>query len=277
MLSLRKQKGLTALVIIILLFLLILFLLPVIWMFLMSIKTRVDALAMPPKWIFHPTLSNYISVITNRNFLHGFSNSLVVAAFSLLIALGVGLPAAYAIARFNFKGKKDIAFWILSTRMAPPISALIPFYLLFRTLGLTDTRFALVITHITINLALVIWMMRSFIQEIPKDLEEAAVIDGCTHFQAFYRIILPLCVNGIIATAILSFVFSWNDLLFGLILSGSHAKTAPVFIANYNTYEEVLWGQISASGIIVIIPVIVFIGFVQKYLVRGLTFGALKE
>lgn len=277
MFSLRKQKGLTALVIIILIFILVLFLFPVVWMFLMSIKTRVDALAMPPKWFFKPTLSNYISVISNRNFLHGFSNSLIVALFSLLIALGVGLPAAYSIARFNFKGKKDIAFWILSTRMAPPISALIPFYLLFRTIGLTDTRIALIIMHIIINLALVIWMMRSFIQEIPKDLEEAAVIDGCTHFQAFYKIILPLCINGIIATAILSFVFSWNDLLFGLILSGSNAKTAPVFIANYNTYEEVLWGQISASGVIVIIPVIIFIGFVQKYLIRGLTFGALKE
>lgn len=259
-----------------LIILLLFFLFPIIWMFFMSIKTRVDALAMPPKFIFQPTLANYISVFTNQKFIHGFYNSLIVGIFSLIIVLLVGVPASYALARYTFKHKKDIAFWILSTRMAPPIAVLIPFYLLFRTLGLTDTRFSLIITHITINLALVIWMMRSFLQDVPSDLEEAALIDGCTPMQSFIKIILPLCANGIIATSILGFVFSWNDLLFGLVLSGANAKTAPVFVANYISYQEIMWGQLCASGIIVTIPVIIFIGFVQRYLIRGLTLGAIK-
>ncbi|NPV53948.1 MAG: carbohydrate ABC transporter permease [Firmicutes bacterium] len=255
----------------------VIMLFPILWMLGISLKTRIDALAMPPRWFFRPTLENYKLVFANSDFLHGFENSLIIAVCSLALVLAAGVPAAYALARFKFTRKKDIAFWILSTRMAPPVSVLIPFYLMFRSVGLTDTKFALVIMHVTINLALVIWVMRSFFQEIPRELEEAALIDGCTPLSAFTRIVLPLSANGIVATAILGFVFSWNELMFALVLAGGGAKTAPAFVCNYISYQEIIWGQLAASGVIVSVPVLIFIGMVQKYLVRGLALGALKQ
>ena len=262
-------------VIMVLVFSFILF--PIVWMLLTSFKMDRDAITIPPKWLFTPTLKHYHEALIGRNFVHYFTNSLVIAIGSVAIVLLIGIPTAYAIVRFNFSHKEDLAFWILSSRMAPPITFLIPFFILFRTVGLTDTRIGLIILHITINLALVVWMLRAFFQEIPIELEDAGLVDGCTRWQAFMRITLPLSTPGILATAILSLIFSWNELMFGTIIAGRNAKTLPVAMYNFIGYLEVKWGGMCATGIIALIPIFVLLAFVQKYLVRGLTFGALKK
>jgi multiple sugar transport system permease protein len=249
---------------------------PVVWMVLMSFKTGIDALAMPPKWFFHPVSQNYLETMVEKGFLRYFLNSVIVACGSISIVLAVGIPAAYSLARFNFKGKRHLAFWILSTRMAPPITFLIPFFIMFRRLELTDTRLGLIIIHITINLALVIWMMRGFFREIPVEIEEAALVDGCSRLQVFLKIALPVSVTGIAATAILSSIFSWNELMFAIVLTSNVAKTAPAGIYNFIGYQEVRWGVLCAASVVVLIPVFVFIVLVQKWLIRGLTFGATK-
>jgi len=249
---------------------------PIVWMILTSFKTEVDAIAMPPKWLFYPTLQNYLEAMVETGFSRYFLNSVIVACASILIVLAVGIPAAYSLARFNFKGKRDLAFWILSTRMAPPITFLIPFFIMFRSLGLIDTRLGLIILHITINLALVIWMMRGFFQEIPVEIEEAALVDGCNRVQVLLRIALPISVTGIASTAILSFIFSWNELMFAIVLTSNIAKTAPAGIYNFIGYQEVRWGELCAASVIVLVPVFIFIVLVQKHLIRGLTFGAMK-
>lgn len=249
---------------------------PILWIFITSLKTDVEAVAMPPKWFFRPTFQNYIDAFIEKGFIGNFFNSIIVALVSILIVLLVGVPAAYSLARFNFRGKKDLAFWILSTRMAPPITFLIPFFLMFRTLGLNDTLIGLIILHITINLALVIWMMKGFFQEIPIEIEEAAMVDGCSPFQTFLKITIPIAATGIFATAILSFVFSWNELMFAIVLTSNKAVTAPAAIYNFIGYYEIRWGVLCAASVIVLIPVLAFILLVQKNLIRGLTFGAIK-
>jgi len=249
---------------------------PIFWIAITSFKTDVEAVAMPPKWFFRPIYQNYIEAFIEKGFVGNFLNSIIIACVSIFIVLLVGVPAAYSLARFNFRGKRDIAFWILSTRMAPPITFLIPFFLMFRTLGLNDTLLGLIILHITINLALVIWMMRGFFQEIPVEIEEAAMVDGCSPFQTFFKITVPIAITGIFATAILSFIFSWNELMFAIVLSSNKAVTAPAAIYNFIGYYEVRWGVLCAASIIVLVPVMVFILLVQKNLIRGLTFGAIK-
>lgn len=249
---------------------------PIVWIFLTSIKFSVDAMAIPPKWIFTPTSSHYIEVMTERRFLNYFSNSLIVSVSSLGLVLLIGIPTAYVLTRYNFRGKKHVAFWILTTRMAPPITFLIPFFILYRNLGLLDSKLGLIILHITINLALVIWMLKGFFQEIPREMEEAALVDGCSPTQAFMRISLPLAAPGIAATAILGFVFSWNELMFALVLTSTRAKTIPVGLYTFLGYHQVKWGSLCAGTMLAVFPVFMFIMFVQKHLIRGLTFGALK-
>ena len=277
----RSWKGIEILkdrvAFIVILCIVIIMLFPIIWMITTSFKNSVDSMSIPPKWVFNPTIENYVSILKNRDFINAFKNSLIVAAVSLAVVLTIGLPSAYALERFNFKRKRDLAFWILSTRMAPPIGVLLPFYLMFRRFNLTDTRISLILMHITINLALTIWVMRGFFREIPYELEESAQIDGCSTLGAFFKIILPLSINGIISTTILGFIFSWNDFIFASVLAGGNSRTLPVVVARFIGYYEIKWGELSAGGVVAIIPAIIFIGFVQKYLVRGLTFGALKE
>jgi len=243
-----------------------------------SLKRYVDAIAMPPKWIFTPIIKNFVAVLQEKRtpFHYYLLNSTIVGLSSTGIALLVGLPAAYSFVRFRFPGKKDIKFWVLTTRMAPPIVVLVPYFVLFHKLGMIDRFPSLIILHVTINLALVVWMTTSFIQEVPPELEEAALIDGCSHIGAFVRVTFPLIAPGIVAITILALIFSWNDLLFALVLSGRRTATAPVVITSFITYQEVAWGKLSAASILIMLPVILFALLVQKYIVKGLTFGAIK-
>jgi multiple sugar transport system permease protein len=267
----KKVWGRVALVILVLFAAWSLF--PIFWMLTMSLKSGPDALAMPPKWLFIPTLANFKSVLADADFERFFMNSLMTCAGGTLAALVIGTPAAYVLARFDFKGRKTFDFWILSTRMGPAVATLIPFFLLFRAVHLLDSIVGLIIVYLSINLPLVVWMMKSYFLDVPKELEEAAMVDGCGYWTAFFRIVLPVTLTGAAATSILSFLFSWNVFMFALVLTGSKAKTAPVALYNFVSYQEINWTQLSAAGAILLIPVLIFVILVQRDLVRGMTMG----
>ncbi|TKJ44565.1 ABC transporter permease [Candidatus Aerophobetes bacterium Ae_b3b] len=249
---------------------------PPVVLFLTSIKTELDALSFPPKWIFKPTLENYTEIFEFSPFARYLLNSFIVASLNTGVVLVLGSFAAYSLARFRFKGADDIAFWILSVRMMPPVAAIIPIYIIMRNLRLLDTPWSLVITYLTFNLPFAVWMMRSFFREIPREIEESALVDGCSIFRSFRSIALPLAAPGLAATGILTFIFSWNEFLFALILTGSKAVTLPVGITGYMKETGINWGYMTAGGALALIPVIVFTILAQKHLVKGLTMGALK-
>jgi len=255
----------------------IFFLFPIFWMFLMSIKKRVDMFSIPPVWIFAPTIRHYKTVLTNEMYIRFFMNSIGISICSMGISVFLGSLGGYSLARFKIPGGKDIAFWILTTRMAPPAAVVLPIYLIMSRFHLLDTRIALIMVYTAINLSFVVWLMRGFFLEIPEELEEAALIDGSSRVGAFFRIILPLSTPGLVASAIFCIVLSWNEFLFALTLTGTQARTLPVTIAGLRTPAETEWGQISAMATFILLPILIFAWSAQRYLVRGLTFGAVRE
>ena len=254
--------------------LLVIVLFPFLWMLQMSLRPNDDILGYSLRFV--PTLENYRALWTG-NFPQSFANSIAASVSSTLLSLLIGVPAAYSLSRWRFRARRAVAMWILATRMAPPIAFTIPFFLAYRYLHLLDTVTGLVIIYLTFNLALVIWMMQSFFDSVPRELEEAAWIDGCTIWGAFRRIALPLAAPGVAATGVLCFIMSWNDFFFALILTRTQAMTAPVAIVNFMQYEGWEWGKIAAAGSLVMLPVILFTFFVRSYLVRGLVAGGVKE
>jgi multiple sugar transport system permease protein len=248
---------------------------PVLWLLQLSLKVESEAFRMPPKLWFVPTFENYLALLQGK-FARSFGNSLVVSVATTLISLLLGVPAAYALSRAGSQADKGIALWILTTRMAPPIAFAIPFFLTYRYLGLIDTLVGLIVIYLTFNLSLVIWMMRTFFDGLPRSLEEAAEIDGATPWGAFLRIALPLAGPGLATTAIFCFLFAWNDFFFALVLTRSRAQMAPVAIVNFMNYEGWEWGKIAAGGCMIMLPVVAFSLLVRRYLIRGLTAGALK-
>lgn len=243
------------------------------WMFMTGLKTQADNLAIPPKIFFTPTMANFKDVFGQGNFFKYLGNSAIVATFSVTIALLFGLPAAYGIAKFKMR---KIGLILLIARMVPFISYLIPWFIVFRSLHLVDTYIALITTHLIITLPFVIWIMVNFFEGIPASLEEAAMVDGCTIFQAFVRILLPVVRNGIFTAAVLSFIFSWNQFLFSLILSGNSTMTVPVAVFQFISYEEINWGGLAAAATVITVPPLIMTIFVQKYMIKGLTSGAVK-
>jgi len=252
------------------------FFLPILWAVLMSLKTQVDALAMPPKWFFVPTLQNYLTVWADGRFADYARNSLIIAGASTSIGMFLGVPAAYALARYRFKGQKGVLLGILSTRMMPPVAFVIPFFIFFTSVSLRDTHMAVIIMHVSFILGFVIWMMRSYFRDIPRELEEAAKVDGCNDYQAFFRVVLPIAGPGLATSAIFAFIFSWNEFLYAMVLTTLNAKTLPLGIYNWIAYEEIMWGELTAAAVIAMIPVVIFYFFIQRAFVRGLTMGAVK-
>jgi multiple sugar transport system permease protein len=248
---------------------------PVLWLIQLSLKVESEAFRMPPKLFFWPTFDNYLALLQGK-FARSFGNSLVVSVATTLLSLLLGVPAGYALSRAGVQADKGIALWILTTRMAPPIAFAIPFFLTYRYLGLIDTLVGLIIIYLTFNLSLVIWMMRTFFDGLPRSLEEAAEIDGASPWGAFLRIALPLAGPGLATTAIFCFLFAWNDFFFALVLTRSRAQMAPVAIVNFMNYEGWEWGKIAAGGCMIMLPVVAFSLLVRRYLIRGLTAGALK-
>jgi multiple sugar transport system permease protein len=255
--------------------LLALVLFPFLWFVQMSVKPTADIGASPPRLLFVPTLEHYQALWESR-FPVALWNSTVVSVATTLLAMLVGVPAAFALSRARFRRERGIALWILATRMAPPIAFTLPYFLLYRHLGLLDTRSGLVVIYLTFNLSLVVWMMRAFFDATPRALDEAAWIDGATVWQSFLRVSLPLATPGLAATAILCFLFSWNDFFFALILTRTEAITAPVAVVNFLNYEGWEWGRIAAGATMVMLPVLAFALVVRRYLVSGLTAGAVR-
>lgn len=249
---------------------------PILWMVTSSFKTDADALTMPPKVFFKPTFQNYSEAFFERGLYKNFWNSLSVAVFSSIMALLLGTPAAYAISRFRFKRKDDLFFWFLSTRMAPPVLAAVPMFILSRNLGIYDTIGLLIVMNMLMNLSWVVWMMRSFFDEVSTQIDESCMVDGCTRFTALIRVIIPLSKPGLIATVIFCLVISWNEYFFALILTSVNARTLPAAITSFLTVHGLLWGQMCAAGTIVMLPIMIFVFFTQKQLIRGLTMGAVK-
>jgi len=243
------------------------------WMFLTGLKTQMDNLAIPPKIIFSPTLENFKSVFAQNNFLKYLFNSFVVATFAVAISLLFGLPAAYSIARFKMQ---KIGLSLLIARMVPFISYLIPWFIIFRRLRLVDTYIALITTHLIITLPFIIWIMVNFFENVPISLEEAARIDGCTYLQVFIRILIPVVRNGIFTSSVLGFIFSWNQFLFSLILSGNRTMTVPVAVFKFISYEEINWGGLAAAATTITLPPLILTLFIQKHMIKGLTSGAVK-
>ncbi len=245
-----------------------------VWMILTGLKTGVQNISYPPEFIFVPTLENFRAVFQQYNFFRYLMNSLVIATLATGISLVLGLPAAYSIAKYR---QNKIGIIILIARMTPFVSYLLPWYIIFRYLKLIDTFTALTITHLIITMPMVIWLMVSFFESVPGELEEAAIIDGCSRWQSFRIIVLPLVRNGIATSAIMSFIFSWNQFLFSLILSGPATKTVPVAVYNFISYGKIDWAGIGAAATLIVLPVSVFAFFVRKSIVQGLTMGALKD
>ncbi len=249
---------------------------PYAWMFLTSIKTRVDALASLPKWLFSPTFEHYPKVFLDKEYLPLVGNSIVVALASTLLSLLVGVPASYIFARERFAGKEDLFFFFLTTRMAPAISVVVPMFIIFGKLGLVDTYYSVVLAHSSFNISLVVWMMRGFFEEIPQEIDEAAQMDGNTKAGTFFRVLLPLAAPGISATEVLCFILSWNELLYAMILTAFESRTLTVGIPGLVQPHGTLWGQVASVAVVATLPIIIFTFLVQKHLVRGMTFGAIK-
>jgi multiple sugar transport system permease protein len=249
--------------------------LPFVWLVLMSFKTNDDIFAFPPKQLFAPTLQNYAGLWAS-SFRYSFVNSAIVSVSSTLLALLVGVPGAYALSRVSIRHEKPLSLLILASRMAPPIAFTIPYFLAYRWMGLLDTRTGLILIYLTFNISLVVWLMRSFFDACPRSLEEAAWVDGASLWQGFTRIMLPISGPGVAATAILCFLYSWNDFFFALILTRNQAMTAPVAVVNFMNYEGWEWGKIAAGGTMVMLPVLIFSILVRKFLISGMTTGAVK-
>jgi multiple sugar transport system permease protein len=272
----RRLSGGALLELVALLAVAVALLAPVVWMVITSFKTTNDTFAVPPKVFFTPTLEHYQAIIRDGTVPRALLNSVIVAVASTLLAIGLGVPAAYALARFDFRGKRDLWFWFISNRFLLPIAVALPFYLLGRNLGMLDTHLALVLVYLTFNVPLVVWLCVDQFRGITRDIEEAAYVDGLGVYAAFRRIALPLAAPGIVVAAILCFIFSWNEFLFALVLTRDSAKTAPVEAANFMTGFGVRWGPMMATGTLIVLPIIIFAGVLSKRLVKGLTMGAGK-
>jgi ABC-type glycerol-3-phosphate transport system permease component len=256
-------------------------LVPIFWMVTTSFKAPDAALQIPPNVIgFTPTLDNYAKLLGGETTARGFAplllNSVIVAVASTALALLIGLPAAYALARVRFRAKRQLAMWILSTTMFPPIVAVIPVFLIAGNAGLIDTYQVLIVPYTAFNLPLVIWMLRSAIKQIPAEIEESALVDGSSRLGILRTMILPLAAPGIAAAAVLSIFLSWNEFLFALTLTRSQARTAPVGINEFTTMFGTEWGNLTAGATLVVAPILVMALLLGRRLVSGLTFGAVK-
>jgi sorbitol/mannitol transport system permease protein len=250
---------------------------PILWMVLTSFKTELEAFATPPSFLFFDwTLENYATVQGRSDYLHHALNSIIVAGGSTLIAMLIAIPAAWSMAFAPSKRTKDILLWMLSTKMMPPVGVLVPIYLLYRTFGMLDTLGGLILVLCLGNLPIVVWMLFTYFKEIPKDILEAARMDGATIGRELIYVLTPMAVPGIASTLLLNVILAWNEAFWTLNLSTSAAAPLTVFIASYSSPEGLFWAKLSAASTMAIAPILVLGWFSQRQLVRGLTFGAVK-
>ena len=283
---------------------------PLVWILLTGLKTQADAVAYPPKVLFEPSLEGYVNLFTTRTrqtpeyiaslppadtwydelvrsrgmviagpskFGERYFNSLVVGFGSTFLAVFLGTLAAYGFSRFRVPLKDDLLFFILSTRMMPPIAVAIPIYLMYRETGLSDTRLGMILLYTAVNISLAVWLLKGFIDEIPREYEDAAMVDGYTRLQAFVKVVLPQAATGIAATAIFCLIFAWNEYAFAVLLTAGEAQTAPPFIPIILGEGGQDWPAVAAGTTLFLIPIVVFTILLRRHLLRGITFGALRR
>jgi sorbitol/mannitol transport system permease protein len=250
---------------------------PILWMILTSFKTELEAFSTPPSFLFFQwTTENYATVQERSDYFHHAMNSVILAGGSTLLALLIAVPAAYAMAFFPTRRTRGTLMWMLSTKMLPPVGVLVPIYLLFRDFGLLDTHFGLVVVLCLGNLPIVIWMLFSYFREIPKDILEAARIDGAGTLEEITKVLAPMALPGIASTVLLNVILAWNEAFWTLNLTTLEAAPLTAFIASYSSPEGLFWAKLSAASTLAIAPILVIGWFSQRQLVRGLTFGAVK-
>jgi multiple sugar transport system permease protein len=288
-------------------------LIPIFVMVMTAFKTRTDVVSIPPKVVFEPTLEGFVYLLTERSLMSQASlaraqenaenlnlfervalesgqqingpsdyvtrlrNSLIIAGTSTILSVGFGLFAAYAFSRYEIPGKGDLLFFILSTRMLPAVVVTIPLFLMFRQLGLHDTNLGLILLYTVFNLSLSVWLLKGFLDEIPREYEEAALVDGYSRLQAFFKIVLPQAVTGIAATTVFCLIFAWNEYAFALMLTSENARTAPPSIATMLGRGGIEWSAIAAGSLGFLIPVVIITFVLRNYLLRGVTFGAIRQ
>src|SRR5215468_6414968 len=285
-------------------------LVPLVWIVLTSFKSPPDSISYPPKVLFEPTLEGYCNLFTTRtrqtpeyinnlpapsgrcdeitrsrnmviagpsNYLPRFVNSLVIAFGSTALSIVLGTAAAYAFSRFKVPLKDDLLFFILSTRMMPPIAVAIPIYLMYRELGLSDTKLGMILLYTAVNVSLAVWLLKGFIDEIPREYEEAAMVDGYTRLQAFRKVVLPQAATGIAATAIFCLIFAWNEYAFAVLLTSGEAQTTPPFIPFIIGEGGQDWPAVAAGTTLFLVPIVAFTVMLRKHLLRGITFGAVRR
>ena len=283
---------------------------PLFWIVITSMKSPPDSISYPPKIFFEPSIEGYCNLFTNQtrqtpeylatlpppqndcevvtrernmvivgpsNFLKRFANSLIIAFGSTALSVLLGTIAAYGFSRFKVPFKDDLLFFILSTRMMPPIAVAIPIYLMYRELGLSDTKLGMILLYTAVNVSLAVWLLKGFIDEIPREYEEAAMIDGYTRLQAFRKVVLPQATTGIVATAIFCMIFAWNEYAFAVLLTSGEAQTAPPFIPTIIGEGGMDWPAVGAGTTLFLIPILVFTILLRKHLLRGITFGAVRK
>jgi len=252
---------------------------PILWFISMSIKPEEIVNAYPPKLVFTPTLDNFLEVFglgpsgLRSAFLQNLWNSLTICFMSTILVLLVSAPAAYSLIRYGLRGGESMAYWVLSTRMIPPIIVIVPLFLTIRYLGLFDTHFGIGLVYTCFQMSFAVWLLRGVFVSIPPEIEEAALLDGCSRLGALVRIVLPLAWSGIAATAIFCFIMSWNDFVIASILSSNKAVTAPVYVASKVNFYAIEWGRLMAAGAVTIVFPLTFAILIQKYIIKGLTFG----
>lgn len=250
---------------------------PIWWMVTTALKNRVDAFSIPPKILFTPIVDNFQSVLSSGNFMNAYKNSLLVSVSTCILALILGLPMAYALARFQIPKKRGIMMWLLSTKMAPAIMIAVPYYVVFQRAGLTGSYFGLIIIYLIFNLAFTVWMLKGFFESVPIDLSEACRVDGASRLKSMFLVEIPLIKGGIAATMVICFITVWNEFLLALVLSSHRTQTTPVAIQNFISFEGIRWGEISAAGVLVALPAIILGVAVRRYLITGMTMGAVKS
>ena len=251
-------------------------LLPITWLFMLSIKTKGETFTKPPKWIFDPTVQNYIKLWDNDLFKDTFFNSIYITIISIVLSVTIALFAAYALKIYKIKFKTAFMQWLLLAYMLPEFLFVLPMFTIYQTIGIYDTYLGMAIIYQVHVLPFSIWMLRSFLEEIPKEIDDAAIIDGCGPLQAIFKIYLPLIIPGIVATAILNGIWVWNELAIALGLTFFDSQPITVGVASFRGYASIDWGGMTSSAIIAIIPMVLFAAFAQKHIVKGLTLGSVK-
>jgi len=271
----KKKELLTILIFLGLAFMFLQSVFPFYWMLVTSFKNKLQVYD-ASVWVFKPIFENYVKVFISKNFLKYLINSTVIAIFSVIISVFIGGLAAYGFARYQFKRKELYFFSLLALRMLPAIAFTIPYFIIGRFTGVLDTHVILIIASLTFNLPFTVWMMRGFFEEIPKELEESAKVDGCSTLQVLRLIVVPLAIPGITATGIFALIYSWNEFVYALILTSRDAVTIPILSTLFTSVAGTSYGQLATVGVLASTPILIFAMFVQKYMIRGLTFGAVK-